>query len=176
MSVTSGAAMVGLKGMQAVISGNTPGYVEDGTPANESSYHARFYFNPNSTATGGTSTNILTGLNTSGTIIFRVQYRKNGSNYQIRAGALNNGSTTYTNWYTVSNAAHPIEIAWQSNTGASFSLYLDGALKQTLTGLNTGSYLLDRIRMGPSGGLSSSTSGTEYFDAFVSTRVSYIGP
>lgn len=177
LSVTSGSAMVGLKGLQAVISGNTPSYVEDGTPANESTYHARFYFNPNSTATGGATTDILTGLNTSGTVIFRVQYRKSGSIYQIRAGILNNGSTTYTNWYAISNvAAHPLEIAWQANTSASFSLFIDGNLKQTLTNKNTASYRLDRTRMGPSGGLSSSTSGTEYFDAFYSTRTSYIGP
>jgi hypothetical protein len=168
--------MVGTQGMQAVISGNTPSYVEDGTPANESVYHGRFYFNPNSTATKGAATDILTGLNTGGKTIFRVQYRKYGSSYQVRAGILSGSSQSYTKWYTISNAAHAIEIAWQSNARASFSLYIDGSLKQTLTRKNTSAYLLDRIRMGPSGGLKSTTAGTEYFDGYESRRQSYIGP
>jgi hypothetical protein len=163
-------------GMQSTISGNTPSYVEDGSPANETSYHARFYFNPNGTSTGAAATDILTGLNSAGRIIFRVQYRTSGSNYQVRAGVLNSNITTYTSWFTISNAAHPVEIAWLSNTSGPFSLYVDGALKQTLTNRNTSAYLLDRVRMGPSSGLGSSVLGTEYFDDFVSTRNTYIGP
>jgi subtilisin family serine protease len=175
-TVTSAAGMLGSLGMQLVLNGNTPGYVEDGSPANESTYHARFYFNPNSTATGGSATDILTGLNSNGTSLFRVQYRQSNGNYQIRAGVLSNGSLSYTNWYTVSNSAHSIEVAWQASSSASFSLYMDGSLKQTLTNRKTSTYRVDRIRLGPSGGLNSSTVGTEYFDAFVSTRSTYIGP
>ncbi len=177
LSVNSNAALVGLKGLQAVINGNTPSFVQDGTPANESLYRARFYFNPNSTKTGGAATYILTGLNSSGVMIFNVQYRTSGSSYQISAGAASNGKQIKTNWQTITNAAHFIEIAWASNSRSSFSLYIDGALAQTLTNLNTSSYRLDLIRLGPSGGLNSSASGAEYFDAFVSTRsTNYIGP
>ena len=176
ISVTPSAALVGQQGMQAVINGNTPSYVEDGTPANESSYHARFYFNPHGTTTGGSATYIFTGLDAGGNEIFSVQYRTSGSKYQVRAGLLNRGRQSYTSWYTLSNAAHPIEIAWQSSANASFSLYIDGALASTMNNKNTSSYLVDRVRMGPSGGLGSSTSGSEYYDAFASTRTSYIGP
>jgi subtilisin family serine protease len=176
LSVTSGAALVGLKGLKANISGNTPSYIEDGRPANESTYHARFYFNPNGTLTGSTATFIFTGLSSNGATIFNVQYLTSGSQSQIRAGVLSNKSQLKTNWKAVSNSSHSIEIAWEAKTSASFSIYIDGVLVETLTNLDTNNYRLDRIRLGPSGGLNSSTTGTEYFDAFLSTRSSFIGP
>ena len=164
-------------GMQAVISGNTPSYVQDDTPANETSYRARFYFNPNGTSTGGTQHDILVGRNAGGAVIFRVQYRRTGAGlYQIRAGTVRSGGTTYTAWYSVDNAAHSVEIAWQSASSATFSLYVDGTLRQTLTGLNTSAYRLETVRLGPSSGLNASALGTEYYDEFVSTRNTYIGP
>ena len=169
--------MMGSQGLQAVLSGNTPSYLEDGTPANETTYHARFYFDPNSTATGGAATYLLTGLNTKGKIVFRVQYRKNGTKYQVRAGALlKSGSQALTNWYNITDGPHVLEIAWQGASGAAFTFFIDGAAAQTLTNIDTSSYLLDRVRLGPSGGLTSSTIGTEFFDGFVSTRSTYIGP
>jgi hypothetical protein len=179
LSVTAGAAVVGTRGMQAQITTTSGIYVTDTTPANETGYHARFYFNPNSTSTGSGQQDIFVGLNSGGTTILRVQYQRIGSTpytYQIRAGVARKSGTTYTNWQTISNAAHPIEIAWQAGSSASFSLYIDGALKQTLTGLNTSAYTLDAVRLGPSGGISAGSSGTEYFDAFVSTHTTYIGP
>jgi subtilisin family serine protease len=177
ISVTAGAALIGQKGMGVVLNGNTPAYVTDDTPLGETTYHARFYFHPNGTATGGATTNIFVGLNSVGQSVLTVQYRTNNSTYQIRAGILlNDGSRVFTNWYTITNAAHALEIAWEANTSASFKLYMDGNLMQTLSGKNTSKYLVERVWLGPSGGLKSSTLGTEYFDAFVSTRGSYIGP
>ena len=97
---------------------------------------------------------IFVGRDSAGTTIFRVQYQRTGSTsytYQIRAGVAHSGGTTYTSWQTISNAAHPIGIAWQSGSSASFGLYIDGALKQTLTSLNTSAYSLDAVRLGAIG-------------------------
>jgi len=161
--------------MAALISGGTSGYVVDGTPNNETSYHARFYFSPNSVTIGTSAQDIFVGRNSANQNVFRVQLRRSSGQYQIRSVVSRSGGTTSTSWYTITNAYHAIEIAWQSATSASFSLYIDGTLKRTLTGLNTSASLLDSVRLGPSAGLSG-VSGTEYFDAFVSTRTSYIGP
>jgi len=177
--VVAGAALVGTRGMQALITSTSGIYVTDGTPANETGYHARFYFNPNGAGMSSGQQDIFIGRDSAGTTIFRVQYQRTGSTsytYQIRAGVAHSGGTTYTSWQPISNAAHPLEIAWQSGSSASFSLYIDGALKQTLANLNTSAATLDAVRLGPSGGISSGSSGTEYFDAFVSTRTTYIGP
>ena len=175
LSVSGTAALQGTRGLQAQIGSTTAMYVADTTPASETSYHARFYFHPNGTTTGSGQHDIFIGLNSGGTIIFRVQYRLSSGAYQLRAVAQRSGGTTSTNWHTISNAAHPLEIAWQSASSASFSLYIDGALKQTLSSLNTSGYTLDTVRLGPSS-ISSKSSGTEYFDAFVSTRTALIGP
>lgn len=183
ISVTTAAKMTGtgVYGMSAVLGSNTtPGYVFDTRPANETTYHARFYFNPNGAVTGNTQHSIFVGLNTANTSIFQVQYRRTGTianpTYQVRATVTRAGGTTNGTWYTITNAAHAIEIAWASGASASFSLYTDGTLRQTLTGLNTSAYLLDTVRLGPSAGLTATMSGTEYFDAFVSTRTTVIGP
>jgi hypothetical protein len=176
--VTTGAALIGQFGMQAFINSTSAIYVTDNSPAAEPSYHARFYFSPNGvTIPNGKSHDLFVGRSASGATIFRVQLRRSSGNYQVRAHVLTNGgSNKSTNWYTLSNASHPIEIAWQSSPSASFSLYMDGALKQTLTGMNTSAYLLETVRLGPASGISSGISGTEYYDAFASTRTTYIGP
>jgi hypothetical protein len=162
--------------MQAGIAGNTPGYVVDNHPNNEASYHARFYFNPNGTTTNSSQQDIFVGRNAASTPIFRVQYRRTSlGQYQVRAAALVSVGQSFTNWFTVTNAAHAVEVAWQSATGGSLSLYLDGTLRQTLGG-NTSGYQLKSVLLGPSGGLAAGMSGAEYFDAFVSTRTDYIGP
>jgi hypothetical protein len=152
-------------------------YVTNLTPVLDASYHARFYFNPHSTFTGPTTPiTIFAGFDAAGTSIFNVQYRRLGATYQVRGNVLRAGGTSTTNWFNISGSNFTaIEIAWQSGTAASFSIYTGGALRQTLTNLNTSAYLLDYVRLGPSAGLTGGSSGTMYFDAFVSTRRTVIG-
>jgi len=177
LSVTNAAAMAGTWGMQAVINREMKAYVQDNTPAAEPSYHGRFWFDPNGTTTAGTKHDIFLGRDAAGQKIFRVQYRQTtGGLYQIRAAVRRVGGQRKTVWYTITNAAHAIEIAWQSGANVSFSLYIDGTLQGTLAGLDTSPYLLDLVQLGAVGGVSDQVLGTEYFDAFLSTRTSYIGP
>jgi hypothetical protein len=182
VSAAAAAAMDGdVFGMQAVINGNTPGYVTDLTPIQEPEYHARFYFNPNGTLTGQNQAYaIFSGADAADTTIFRVQYRRQnqgGGTYQIRASALSGGAFVNTAWNTITpNDPHSIEIAWASGNPASFSLSIDGGLAEELTGLDTSAYLLDAVQLGPSVGLANQASGTLYFDAFASRRYTAIGP
>lgn len=174
ISVTTAAKQAGTYGMQA----SATSYVTDNSPVNESSYRARFYFNPNSSS--GSSQDIFVGRTSGGTTMLRVQFQRTGSGttnnpyvYQIRAGALQGGGTTYTNWYNISGTtSQAIEISWASGNNASFSLSIGGSLKQTLNNLNTNNYKLEQVRLGPS----SSGSGTQYYDSFVSRRYTSIGP
>ena len=165
--------------MQAVISGTQPIYVSDQSPNAEASYHARFYFSPDGVTLGNNSNSqdILVGRSAAGAIVFRVQFRRSSGSYQVRGMLLTNtGSSQNTNWYTISNASHPLEIAWQASSSGSLSLWIDGALKETRSGVANSNYRLEEVRLGPSSGISSGTTGTEYFDAFISTRTTYIGP
>jgi subtilisin family serine protease len=180
-SVTSGAAQAGIYKMQAQIGSGSSGSVQDNSPANETSYHARWYFNPNglTTGTGGNpaAIDIFDGLNTGNTVILQVQYRRStNTGYQVRLGVAKSGGSTFTSWYAINNNAwNAIEIAWQSGSSASASLYTGGALRITLTKLNTSAYTLDTVRLGPQGSLGT-ISGTALFDSFASTRTTSIGP
>ena len=181
--VTSVASLNGTPalGLQARLSGTTAGYVTDNTPVAEPSYHARFYFNPHGALPGtGQIQTIFAGLNGANAPAFQVQYQRltsGGGTYQVRLSVQRTGGATNTGWFTVTNnAAHYIEIAWQAGSSATASLYTDGVLRQALSGLNTSAYTIESVRLGPSAGLVAGASGTLFFDAFASTRNSYIGP
>ena len=185
ISVTSGAAQAGTYKMQAQITGGTSGYVQDNTPITETTYHARFYLNPNSltyTSNGNATTarTIFMGLNAANQTAFQVQLRRTNSTatgtFQVRAVVARSGGNTTTSWFTIPNNAYTaIEIDWSSATSASFRFYTAGVLRQTRSGLNTSAYLLDTVRLGPQGGLNG-INGTLYLDSFVSTRRTLIGP
>ena len=184
VSVATGAARSGSFGMQVGLAGTAKSYITDPSPMLEPSYRARFHFNPNSALpvnnNAANGVTIFSGLNGSDTAIFQVQFRRQnagGGIYQVRLSVARAGGVTNTSWFTISNTWHSIEIAWNSGTSVSASLYTDGTLKQTLTGLNTSVNKLATVRLGPSvGTLGTSASGTMYFDDFVSRRTLYIGP
>jgi hypothetical protein len=168
-------------GMEVTLNGTAVvGYAIDGSPTAEPTYHARFYFNPNSMATGNNAQpDIFVGYDAANTALFRVQYnRTQGGNptYRIRVVVTHAGGTTTSGWTTINNGWNAIEIAWQSANAATFRLYTGGVLRQTLTGLNTGAFKLETVWLGPSGNLGNNVSGTMYFDDFVSQRTLYIGP
>jgi hypothetical protein len=176
MNTGNPAGSLGIYGLQVTVNGNTPGYVTFTDPATESSYHARFYFNPNGAATPSGQQDIFVGRNAAGTPIFRIQYhRTTGGLYQVRFAALNSVGQAFSGWFTISNGPHSLELAWQSGTAAPVSLAVDGSVQQTMT-LNTSANMLKSVLLGPSGGLVTGMAGTEYFDAFVSTRTTTIGP
>jgi PKD repeat protein len=182
LSVSPVAALEGSYGLQVVINDNTAMYVRDDTPDAETRYRARFYFDPNTiTMTSGDTHYLFVGR--SGTLdMFRVQFRNSGGNYQILAQLRNDGTGyTGTAWYTLSDSPHFIEIDWQASTavGANngyISLWIDGALRQTRSGIDNDTRRVDEVRLGPSAGIDTGTRGMYYLDAFESRRVSYIGP
>ena len=164
--------------MQVVLSGNTPGYAIDISPTVEPSYRGRFYFRPNATVTGNNNQiTIFAGFDGANNTLFQVQYnRTNQGTTRVRAVVTRLGGTSTTPWVTISsNAWTAIEVSWQSATSSSFRLYTGGVLRSTLTGLNTNAYKLETVWLGPSGTLSNQSSGTLYFDDFVSKRTLYIG-
>ena len=182
LSVSGQAAMIGTQGMQALVNSTKSIYVMDTSPAAEAIYHARFYFSPNSVALPKSKIqDLFVGRTSSGVVIFRLQLQNASGSYQVRGLVLiGNGKTATTSWYTMSNSAHVIEIAWQAastakGTDGLISLWLDGSLKETRNGVANGGYRLEDVLLGPQT-IPSGTSGTEYFDGFTSTRTSYIGP
>lgn len=183
LSLSSAAALVGSSGMQAVINDNTWIYVIDDTPGSEPRYRARFYFDPNSIPMeSGDNHHILQGHSGPFRLVLRVQFRFRNGDYQLRAALRDDGSSwTDTNWITISDALHYIEVDWKAASAAGvnnggLTLWIDDTQQASLTGIDNDTRRIDRLRLGAVAGIDTGTRGTYYFDAFESRRQTYIGP
>ncbi|HXQ32466.1 MAG TPA: hypothetical protein VN843_00455, partial [Anaerolineales bacterium] len=143
----------------------------------------RFYFDPNSIPMASNDAHfIFKGFVGTSTEVLRMEFRNSSGTYQIRASLLDDGTTWIsTNWFTLSDAPHSIELDWRAATAAGannggLTLWIDGVQQQDLTGVDNDTRRMDRARLGALTGLDAGTSGTYYFDAFVSRRQNYIGP
>jgi sugar lactone lactonase YvrE len=183
LSVSAAAALVGTRGMQAVINDNTAIYVTDISPTAESRYRVRFYFDPNSIPMAQGDTHLtFDGRNAANTTLLRVQFRWNGSQYLVRAGLISDGTSfTSTPWLAIADARHAIELDWRASTVAGannggLTLWIDGSQLANLTGVDNDTRRIDTARLGAVSGIDNGTRGTTYFDAFESRRLNYIGP
>jgi hypothetical protein len=183
LSVAPAAALVGSQGLQALIDdANVLSIVSD-HPAAEPRYRARFYFDPNtiSMASGDVHV-ILRGYSGASIVALRVEFGYAAAVYQIRAGLVNDGSTsTLTSWFSLTDAPHAIELDWRAGSGAgandgSLTVWIDGLEKQTLTGIDNDSLRIDRVLLGALSSIDPGTRGIYYFDAFESRKQTYIGP
>ncbi len=180
LSVSAASALAGSFGMQAVLAGTTSMYVTDSTPVALPGYHARFRFSPNGAVIGGTNGHdIFAGVDASGRTLVVAQVRAATGGYEIRVGANSSDTVKYSAWTAVTNAALAIEVSWQAATTSAgknglASIWIDGTLKQSVAALTNGTQRLEDARLGPQN-LSRTVTGTEYFDAFASTKGSYIG-
>jgi RHS repeat-associated protein/CSLREA domain-containing protein len=184
LSVSTLAALIGSKGMQALIDDLNGIYVTDDTPNAEPRYRARFYFDPNSiTMANGDAHFIFKGYEGTSTDILRVEFRLSSGLYQIRGGLLKDDGSTWvnSNWFTINDAQQFIELDWQAATAVgadngSLTLWIAGVQLAVLTGVDNDTWQVDRARLGALSGMDAGTSGTYYFDAFESRRTTYIGP
>jgi hypothetical protein len=184
LSVSSAAAHTGTNGMQATVNDTSPLFVTDSSPASETRYRARFWFNPNGIVMAKNAAHyLLEGQNTSGTTLVRIELRWNGKAYQVRAAAAKDTASGFatTSWFTMTNAWHAIEIDWRASSapGANsggLTLWIDGVQSANLTGVDNDTRRIESARLGALDGIDAGTHGTSYFDDFVSRRQSYIGP
>ena len=183
LSVSPGAALGGAYGLQADIDDNRSLYVVDTTPANESAYAARFYFDPNGIAMASGNAHVLfKAMDAASRTVYQIELRSYQGDYQIRAQALGDtGSATNTSWFRLHDDVHAIETIWQaaSADGASdgsLTLWLDGELAASLAGLDNDTLRVEAVRLGAVAGIDSGTSGAYYFDAFASTSGNPLGP
>ena len=183
LSVSPTGALVDGEGMQAVINDNNPIYVIDDTPNAEGHYRAFFYFNPNSIGmANGNNFTLFAGIQGSSTQVLQVQLRNRTGAYQLRTATLTDtAGNSFSSYVTISNAAHTVEVEWDAATAlnandGSTSLWVDGTLQATVSGLDNDTRRIDRAELGAVTGIDAGTRGTLYFDAFNSRRFSYIEP
>lgn len=183
LNVSSSAALVGVQGLRAVINNTASIYVTDDAPNAETRYRVRFYFDPNSiTMSNGNAHYIFYGYTGTSTDVLRVEFRRSSGTYQLRTALRNDRSSwTSSNWFTISDLPHFLELDWRAATTAganngSLTFWIDGTQRANLTAVDNDTRRIDRIRLGAVSGLDSGTLGTYYFDAFESRRQTYIGP
>jgi len=168
-SVTTGAVLTGVYGMQASSPG--PSYVTDLSPSNESVYSARLLFNPNTLRTGNSNVDIFTALTTGLGNVVQVQYHRAAQTNAVRQVRLvvthSNGSTTATAFVTIPAGVSTLQVDWRAGTSATVTFTVNN-VAASLTGQNTSTLLVDRARLGLVS--TGSTTGTAYFDAFQSDR------
>ena len=175
--------MIGGYGLQAVIDDNNSIYVVDETPSNERRYRARFYFDPNTISMrNGNAFYIFAGYTSASTEMLRVEFRYYSGSYQLRTGLIrDNSSWVNSNWQSISDAPHYVELDWRAATAAGannghLTLWIDGTQRANMGSIDNDTMRIDFVRFGAVAGLDNGTRGTCYFDAFESRRLTYIGP
>ncbi len=177
VTATAARTQAGDYAMRARINSGKSGYVRDNSPTGEKSFNASFYFNPNnlkfsSRKAATTPRTLFVGKNASNGNVFMVQMRRTSQTgvFQVRALVWQASGFKATAWTTIArNQFTQIGIEWTSARKATFRLYINGALKQSLTGLNTSTKRLETVFLGPQNALTGAT-GVVFFDSYESTR------
>ncbi|GAB3589693.1 hypothetical protein GCM10027446_02790 [Angustibacter peucedani] len=164
---------VGNQGLQVAITSTSrpASYVQDSTPTAEPTYHAQFSFNRNTFTTNTTSAvTVFQTLTSANGTVFSVQLRNNGGTRQLRTVLSRSTQAALTGgWVDLASGARTVRVDWTAATAGSLRLLVDGVTVQTQNG-NTSSLRIETARLGAVAGLNTSTTGTMYFDSFVSTR------
>ncbi|MBI5822475.1 MAG: M23 family metallopeptidase [Chloroflexi bacterium] len=171
-------------GLQALIDDLVKIKLLETSPVDETEYHARFYFHPNSISmSSGSSHFIFEGAKTSSSNdVFGLELFYESGAYKLRPRLLKDSySNAYGSKYTLSNNWHVVEIEWHVSTapGANngfLSLWIDDVLMGTISNVDNDTHRLDQVMLGVTEGVDSTTSGSMLFDQFESRRNTHIGP
>ena len=184
LSANPSAAIFGSQGLQAVLDDNNALVVIDESPALETRYRARFYFDPNSIPMAvGDAHLIFVGSSAGGTVQhLQLELRFQPTGYEVRALLMNDAKGwTSTNWIPLSDAPNALELDWRAATavGANnggLTFWIDGVQRADLTGVDNNTRRIDQVRLGAASGVDNGTRGAYFFDAFESRRLTYVGP
>jgi S1-C subfamily serine protease len=156
-------------GLRAKVTGSAVAGVIDRSPAAESGYHAQFSFDPAGTSTDGRPWVLFAGWDGDGRV-FLLRYRTVARKVYLRASAMGTSGWESTRLIRISDDVHVLDLTWQAGSPGSVTLAVDGAAAGSVDDLENGERRLERVMLGPSGGLQPSSSGALLFDAFESDR------
>ena len=184
LSVGPSAALFSSQGLQALIDDNNPLVVIDESPAQETRYRARFYFDPNSIPMViGDAHLIFVGFSVGGTVQhLQLEVRYQSTGYEVRALLMNDSKTLIsTSWFPLSDTPHALEFDWRASSAAGannggLTFWIDAVQQADLTGVDNDTRRIDQVRLGAVGGLDNGTRGSYFFDTFESRRSTFIGP
>lgn len=168
VNIAAIAASDGDLGMTAALN-NGPAYLKARIPveANLNGYKVSFDFSPNGAETGDEEQQIFTATDSNGVDIFGIMFEQGPDGPEVQAWALQAGGVmTMTEGIHISDGVQKLELNWESGPDEELVLSVNGAEEVKLTGINTESYKLDLVKLGPSFGVATTATGSLYFDAF----------
>jgi uncharacterized repeat protein (TIGR03803 family) len=172
-------------GIQASVNDRNALYVEDETPSDETRYRVKFYVHPLTfdpgEAGGRFRVRILLGFDASPSLRrqFAVVLRRIGGQYSLMVRTTRaNGTRVNTSFFPLSTAPHSIQLDWQRSSAAgvadgSLTLWIDGVQQQVVSGIDTGLFGIDLVRLGPTS-IKPGANGMLYLDKFESRRSTFI--
>ncbi|MCB1054606.1 MAG: trypsin-like peptidase domain-containing protein [Acidobacteria bacterium] len=183
LSVTAAAFLAGTSlGMAVDVADLDDKYLIDDLPADQASYHARFYFDPNSLVLPHNKRFKIFQVRASDnrrllTLVFR---EESGSYVLLAKSHQDDGTWAKTPWIGYDDNPHYVEVEWTQSSaiGANdgrLRMWIDGALVSTVTGIDNDERGAIDARFGEVGGLDAGTSGTFYLDHFEARKLGYIG-
>jgi YD repeat-containing protein len=182
LSVSSASPIEGSYSLHATADSEDEMYVQDDLPGNESSYHARFYFDPNSiSASPGDSLVIFQGKNANGDAVFQVLIKKISIGYEIKTTSTDDlQQPIESSWSPLTDDLHAIELAWQASSGQGSddgysSLLIDNLEVAGTTEVDNDTVQIDSVETGILSPSSDDFSGAIIFDDFSSNRFLHIG-
>ena len=173
LSVTTGSKLHGNYGLAALIDNTTAMYVQDTTPATETRYRCRFYFDPNGlNMANGYEIALVETFNDSVDMAFQIRLYYDGSNYKIYALDRADGGYSLGTKYVITNEPHCIELDWKAATGAGnndgyFTLWIDDIEKGTNSNIDSDTENVHYTRLGANF-IDGASTGTYYLDDFAS--------
>jgi hypothetical protein len=187
LSVQPGAALAGTGfGLHAIVDDTVGLYVQDDTPADETRYRARFYFDPSGFDPGEAENHRRTRLflafeEAPTRRLLAIVLRRINGEYAVMARVRrNDNSQANTPFFPISPGEHWVEFDWArastpTATDGTFQLWLDGTLVSTLTGLADGAGAIDFVRLGALS-VKPGATGVLMWDQFASRPLTAIGP
>ncbi len=183
----AGAAMAGTPtGLLATVNDTNALYVEDGSPYHDDRYRARFYLDPTGfdpgTVNGSFRTRVFIAFEEAPLrrLLAIVLKKQNGQYSLMGRARADDNSQVNTPFFPVAEGPHVVECDWKRSSSDSaqdgvFSLWIDGELKSTLTGLDNSRSAVDLARLGALS-VKNGASGNLRFDEFEARRLTYVGP
>jgi serine protease AprX len=166
ITVTQGGAPVGLTSMQVTVSGRHESYVQDDSPAGETTYRAAFWMDGGQTLSSGHD--VLTGLSGTSKTVLAVSYRGSADGMELRVGALAKKKVDWSTWTSLPPGQHRIEVDWTSGPTGTAGLTVDDNPRVS-TAPAPDDLTLDAVRLGAGDGLDAKSAGQQTFDAFASS-------
>lgn len=162
-------------------SGTENAFVQDDTPADELNFYGSFSVrNTNMTLTTGSQHQIYRARSQPGNVqVFRVEIKNpiiNPNNDKIIFVFARRDDNSFAGPLQIfSNTQNRVTLEWHRSTGVdtndgSLKLFVGTTLRGSLLNIDNDTMAVDDIQLGAFGGVDTTTTGTQDFDEYVSTR------